>query len=313
MVEHSDIYRNLDCFTSFQNSLLDIAKTYYFGLTCKLRGEGQLLTIWFDLVKVLISHGKVAVVYYAGKLTLAQVVGGYQKQGGEWVDLKVLFFGDRKDQEFTPGKGQYVVFQWGAGHSLSFSELKHDILEMWYLKGLIGWDQEKSKKKIMVEFEKDPGKDGWKDPMNSYEHGFIGIIAPSKSTNEIKKWQFLESKNNVERQQLWKDYREVESRFFFKLGIRHNPFAKEERQNNPEIMSGQSYFDAWEIEHQEGVIQGILEFSGKEWGGGKYSYQFGSLPTLLIVDKTMQPLALAQQQQNWFSQIEKPFLESKNN
>jgi hypothetical protein len=28
------------------------------------------------------------------------------------------------------------------------------------------------------------------------------------------------------------------------LGIRHNPFAKEERQNNPEINAGQSFFDS---------------------------------------------------------------------
>jgi len=31
---------------------------------------------------------------------------------------------------------------------------------MWHIKGLIGWDQDKSKKRIIVEFERDPGKDG---------------------------------------------------------------------------------------------------------------------------------------------------------
>jgi hypothetical protein len=55
----------------------------------------------------------------------------------------------------------------------------------------------------------------------------------------------------------------VESRFFFKLGIRHNPFAKEERQNNPEVMSGQAYFDAYEIDKQEGILKGIVEFQKK--------------------------------------------------
>ncbi|CAJ0899636.1 13326_t:CDS:2 [Entrophospora sp. SA101] len=118
-MEYNDIYRNLDCFQSFQNSLIKIIKTYYFGLTCKLTGE---------------------------------------------ADLRVLFFGDKKGNEFTPGE-----------------------------------DQDKSKKRITIEFEKDPGKD---------------------------------------------DLKEVESRFFFKVGMRHNPFAKEERQNNPEIVSGQAYFDA---------------------------------------------------------------------
>jgi hypothetical protein len=55
------------------------------------------------------------------------------------------------------------------------------------LKGLIGWDQDKSKKRIDVEFEKDPGKDGWKNVLNSYESGFLGVIAPKSSTNPIKK------------------------------------------------------------------------------------------------------------------------------
>ncbi|CAJ0922217.1 3039_t:CDS:2 [Entrophospora sp. SA101] len=48
---------NLDCFQSFQNSLIKIIKTYYFGLTCKLTGEGNLL--------------------------LAEVVDGYPTQTGE--------------------------------------------------------------------------------------------------------------------------------------------------------------------------------------------------------------------------------------
>jgi hypothetical protein len=40
------------------------------------------------------------------------------------------------------------------------------------------------------------------------------------------------------------DLEDSESRFFFNLGIRHNLFSKEERQNNPEVMSGQAYFYA---------------------------------------------------------------------
>ncbi|CAH1758782.1 11504_t:CDS:10 [Entrophospora sp. SA101] len=116
---------NLDCFQSFQNSLIKIIKTYYFGLTCKLTGE---------------------------------------------ADLRVLFFGDKKGNEFTPGE-----------------------------------DQDKSKKRITIEFEKDPGKD--------------------------------------------------------------------------------------ELDKQEGIIKGILDFQGKTWGGGKYNLQFGSLPTLLIENQTTQLLS----------------------
>lgn len=102
MVEHSDIYKNLDCFSSFQNNLIRTVKTCYLGLICKLRGEGKLLKIWFDFAKVLINHGKVAIIFFAGKLQLAQITSGYETQNGEWIDLKVLFFGDQKGNEFTP-------------------------------------------------------------------------------------------------------------------------------------------------------------------------------------------------------------------
>ncbi|CAG8471953.1 33643_t:CDS:10 [Gigaspora margarita] len=107
-----------------------IVKTYYFGLVCKLTGEGKLLRIWFNFVKILINQGKVAIVYYAGKLSLAEVVDGYETQD----------------------------------------------------------DQDKSKKRVTVEFEKDPGKD--------------------------------------------------------------------------------------ELDKQEGVVKGILDFQGKPWGGGEYILQF---------------------------------------
>ena len=292
------IYGNLDCFASFKRSLEDIVKTHYFGIACKLTGEGKLLNIFFDLVQYLISHGKVAVVDFGKYLLLAQVVEGYRSQTG-WKKLKFLLFGDEKGQEFTPEEGRFVIFKWGNGETFSFNNLYHDILEMWYLKGLIGWDQDKSKKRIDVEFEKNPGKDGWKEVYNSYEEGFLGIISPKNVTNQVKKWQYFEPKNTVERQQLWKELEKVESRFFMKLGIRHNPFAKEERQNNPEVTSGQSYFDAWEQKYEEGIIQGILDFQGKPWGGGKYNYKFGSLPTLLIENNSIQPLALIQQQNRW--------------
>jgi len=281
-LDYRDIYSSLDCFDSFRNNLIRAAKNHYFGVACKLRGAGKLLPFWLKIVECVIDYGKIALVSFGDYLLLAQIVDGYETQTGHWANLKLLFLGDQEGKEFVPRKGTYVIFVWGSGEPFSLSEFSHDILEMWYLRSLIGWDQDKSKKRIMVEFEKDPGKEGWKDPMNSYEAGFIGIIAPKSSTNQIKKWEFLESKNNVERQQLWKDLREVESRFFFNLGMRHNPFAKEERQNNPEVMSGQSYFDAWEIKYQEGLVRGILEFQQKPWGGGKYLFQFGGLPTLHI-------------------------------
>ena len=307
-MDSRDIYNNSNCFTDFKNNLFKVVETYYFGLACKLRGEGKLLTIFSRLIEYLISYGKVAVVSYGGYLILAQIVEGHLTQTG-WKHLKVLFFGDEKGQEFTPAEGSCVIFQWGKGNPLNFDNLNHEILEMWHIKSLIGWDQDKSKKRMFVEFEKDPGKDGWKEPMNSYESGFIGIIAPGKITNQIKKWEYFTPRADDERQKLRQDLKDVESNFYYRLGIRHNPFAKEERQNNPEVMSGQAYFDAWEIRHSEGIVKGILDFQEKPWGGGSYNLQFGSLPTLLIENQTTQYLA----QQNTIQPSFNNNIESKTN
>ena len=313
-MDYQHIYSDLDCFSSFKNDLIGIVKTYYFGLACKLEGEGKLLTVWFKLIEHLIDYGKVAVVSYGKYLLFAQIVDGYNTQTGQWAKLKLLFIGDKKGQEFTPREGTFVIFTWGSGEPFTnLSSFGHDVLEMWHIKGLIGWDQDKSKKRIIVEFERDPGKDGWKNVFNSYEseNGFVGIIAPQKSTNPIKKWEHFAPRDDGERQKLRQDLKDAESRFFFKLGMRHNPFSKEERQNNPEVMSGQAYFDAWETKIQGGLIQGILDFQGKEWGGGTYILPFGSLPALSIENKTVLPLALVQEQ-NRINQFNQPFLEQKD-
>lgn len=277
-----DIYNHADCFSSFQSNLAQLVKTYYFGLSCKLFGRGKLLTIVLDLVEAVIEFGKIAVVESGDQLLLAQVVGGFKNRNGGWTDLKLCYLGEEEGEEFVPFAGSYVIFQWGNGEPFSLSNFQHDILEIWNIRGLIGWDQEKSKKRIIVEFENDPGKDGWNKPMCSYENGFIGVISSPKMTNQIKKWECFQPSNNVERQQLRQDLDDVESRLFLHLGIRHNPFSKEERQNNPEVLSGQAFFYAWEVKYREGFVKGILDFQEKPWGGGEYIYQFGSLPTLEI-------------------------------
>jgi hypothetical protein len=82
-VDSQHIYENLNCYNSFKNKLERVVKTYYFGLACKLRGEGRLLTIFFRLIEYVITYGKVAVVSYGKYLILAQVVDGYLTQTGQ--------------------------------------------------------------------------------------------------------------------------------------------------------------------------------------------------------------------------------------
>jgi len=282
MMEHADIYNSINCFSEFYNNLGEFVRTHYFGVACKLRGQGKLLRVWFKFIPKLIEYGTLALVEYGDHILPARITHGYENRTGNWSELKLCFLGDEDSEDFVPDKNSYVIFKWGSGEPFSLNRFKHDILEMWYVRSLIGWDQDKSKKRILVEFETDPGKTGWKHPLNSYEKGFIAVISPQEMTNAIKKWQFLESKDSREREQLWKDLEKIESRLFRNLGIQHNPFAKEERQNNPEVISGQAFFYAWEVKHQEGLVDGILDFQAKPWGEGEYLLQFGCLPTLQI-------------------------------
>jgi hypothetical protein len=45
MVEFHNMYNSADCFSSFHANLVSVVKNYYFGVACKLRGEGKLLPI----------------------------------------------------------------------------------------------------------------------------------------------------------------------------------------------------------------------------------------------------------------------------
>jgi len=310
MLEFSDIYNSVNCFSDFYANLVDFVKTHYFGVACKLRGQGKLLRVWFKFIPKLIEYGTLALVEYGDHILLARVTHGYENRAGGWSELKLCFLGDKDSEAFVPDKNSYVIFKWGNGDPFSLNRFKHDILEMWYIRSLIGWDQDKSKKRLMVEFETDPGKTGWKHPLNSYEKGFIAVISPQEMTNAIKKWQFLESKDSREREQLWKDLEKIESKLFYKLGIQHNPFAKEERQNNPEVRSGQAFFYAWEVKHQEGLVDGILELQAKLWGEGEYLLQFGSLPTLLINKDQIHYL---ENKTDSISSAKYPFLNENNN
>jgi hypothetical protein len=123
------IHSGLGCFENFKNRLIRKVKTHYFGLACKLRGEGKLLTIWFDLVKNVINQGKIAIVSFGKYLILAQIVDGYETWTGDWANLKVLFLGDEKGREFSPKEGSYVIFQWGDGEPFSLQEYYHDIAD----------------------------------------------------------------------------------------------------------------------------------------------------------------------------------------
>ncbi|CAG8472830.1 2989_t:CDS:2 [Ambispora gerdemannii] len=101
---------------------------------------------------------------------------------------------------------------------------------------------------LALELEIYPNKEAKARSEYNKEYNFDGTLHLLKKYLEVKEFEAPENyfapRADDERQKLRQDLKDAESRFFFNLGMRHNPFAKEERQNNPEVMSGQAYFDA---------------------------------------------------------------------
>ena len=82
MLSSSDIHNHADCFSSFSSNLYSVVKNYYFGVACKLRGEGKLLPIFFDLIEKIIDFGQIAAVDSGGRVLLARITQGFKNRAG---------------------------------------------------------------------------------------------------------------------------------------------------------------------------------------------------------------------------------------
>jgi hypothetical protein len=270
-------------FTTYQQNIYDFALTYYTGLARPLIITEKLGRIWTDFNRAWVKYGKIALVDYGSEWLLAKVKEGKRNLKNEWVGLKLVFLHEENEREFEPASGSYVIFCWNPqGWGFTLNRLQNELYQLWDTKKLIAWDQQKSKKRAIINFEKRPEKTELKEILEDFETGYIGVLTPGKA-GEVKDWKWSETRNTTERQQLWQDKAEIWSEMCIFLGIRHNPFAKQERQNNPEIQAGQSYFDKWEKEHLEQLIKGLLELQEKEWGKEEAALiHFGNIPPVLI-------------------------------
>src|SRR2546423_10634660 len=99
--------------------------------------------------------------------------------------------------------------------------------DLWDLKEKIKWDQDKSKKKVFLHVENDPGDETQARKIDAAEKDYLFYIANPGTTNEIKKMEiYSPSKGPEERSRLYQDYKEEFSELRRVYGIRHLPSKK---------------------------------------------------------------------------------------
>lgn len=149
--------------------------------------------------------------------------------------------------------------------------------ELWDIKEKIKWDREKSKKKVFLFTENDPGDDTQARKIDAAEKDYLFYIANPGTTNEIKNYEvYSPSKGTEERRQLHEDYLKDFSELRRVFGIRHLTSKKEDRQNNPEIELNEAQFVALERDKWRERNKSIKEAESKQFCLGKHSLTYGA-------------------------------------
>ena len=149
--------------------------------------------------------------------------------------------------------------------------------DLWNLKEKIKWDQEKSKKKVFLFCENDPGEEAQARKIDASEKDYLFYIANPGTTNEIKNYEvYSPSKGPEERNRLYQDFKEEFSELRRVYGIRHLTSKKEDRQNNPEIELNEAQFVALERDKYRERMKSIREFEAKGGCPGKHVLSYGS-------------------------------------
>lgn len=301
----NSLFEKTPAYRNFYSNVYNIFKSYYIGLPKILKITGKLAEIWLDFQRALVEFGRIAIVEYGSEWLLARITKGERNKKGGWKGLRLCFLGDEETEEFEPYEDNYVIFEWNSdGKLFSLANCEYELQEIWKTKRYISWDQKRSRKTLSIRFQRNPGPGDLKPIEQNLERGYLVAISPGKTANEIQEVKWFETRNSAERQQLWKDKDELWSEMCLILGIRHNPFAKEERQNNPEVRAGQVHFDNWENERLECLVKGILQLQSKSWGKDtEVLIKYGSLePCWIMKSQCLNNLNEEQVQQLLFSE-----------
>jgi hypothetical protein len=171
-----------------------------------------------------------------------------------------------------------VCFFNNPAHRANLEEAESIYLEdLWDIKEKIKWDREKSKKKVFLFCENDPGDDTQARKIDASEKDYLFYIADPGTTNEIKNYEvYAPSKGTEERKQLHEDFVKDFSELRRMYGIRHLTSKKEDRQNNPEIELNESQFVALERDKWRERMKSIKEAEDKKFCPGEHSLTYGA-------------------------------------
>jgi hypothetical protein len=149
--------------------------------------------------------------------------------------------------------------------------------DLWDIKEKIKWDREKSKKKVFLFCENDPGEETQARKIDASEKDYLFYIADPGTTNEIKNYEvYAPSKGTEERRQLHEDFLKDFSELRRVYGIRHLTSKKEDRQNNPEIELNEAQFVALERDKWRERNQSIKEAESKGFCLGIHKLTYGA-------------------------------------
>jgi hypothetical protein len=173
---------------------------------------------------------------------------------------------------------EVVCFFNNPAHRANLEDAESIYLEdLWDIKEKVRWDREKSKKKVFLFCENDPGDDTQARKIDASEKDYLFYIADPGTTNEIKNYEvYAPSKGTEERKQLHEDFVKDFSELRRMYGIRHLTSKKEDRQNNPEIELNEAQFVALERDKWRERMKGIKEAENKQFCLGEHSLTYGA-------------------------------------
>ena len=286
------------------NQMLEFLHQYFIGisnLTCS-EPSCPLVLNWGSLESKNSQQGQAALYLISHKQWITTDLIAYEENDlGGYSDIEILFRSGKtmrtKPTEYEapevkvsgyshepkPAKeiflkdSEVVLFFNNSAKTANLEEAEAIYLnDLWELKQKIKWDQEKSKKKVFLFCENDPGDETQARKIDASEKDYLFYIANPGTTNEIKNYEvYSPSKGPEERNRLYQDFKEEFSELRRVYGIRHLTSKKEDRQNNPEIELNESQFIALERDKYRERIKSIKEFETKGGCPGKHTLSYG--------------------------------------
>ena len=204
-------------------------------------------------------------------------VSGYTQTKDQSKERSLGSFSPEKVREIFLKDEEVILFFNNSKKTPNLEEAETIYLnDLWDIKEKIQWDREKSKKKVFLHVENDPGEETQTRKIDATEKDYLFYIADPGTTNEIKKMEvYSPSKGPEERARLYADYKEDFSELRRVYGIRHLTSKKEDRQNNPEIELNEAQFVALERDKWRERMKSIKDFETKGGCKGKHTLSYG--------------------------------------